>query len=104
MGGASTHANVRRNLPEAEESRHRHEYSGFPAEAVLKPACRSLPSPPSPPEPNKCFLFSPCRIKRAKRAIREGTDLAPTPCPGAGGDALSSEPLPKAFAQTINAA
>ncbi|KAJ7806608.1 hypothetical protein B0H14DRAFT_3152867 [Mycena olivaceomarginata] len=47
--------------------------------------------------------------KRAKRAIREqerskkGSDLAPTR-PGAGGDALSSEPLPKAFLRTINAA
>jgi hypothetical protein len=97
MEGASTHANVRRNLPEAEESRH--EYSGFPAvecevelfpslnlklrevfrglateqwpvepsEAVLKPACRS----PSPPEPNKCLPLFAMPHKRAKRAIRE---------------------------------
>ncbi|KAJ7480756.1 hypothetical protein FB451DRAFT_1350845 [Mycena latifolia] len=43
--------------------------------------------------------------KRAKRSIREqqrsqqGTDLAP----GRGGDALSSEPLPKSFVRAMNA-
>ncbi|KAF8209613.1 hypothetical protein K438DRAFT_1572079 [Mycena galopus ATCC 62051] len=46
--------------------------------------------------------------KKAKRSIREqerskkGTDLAPTPI--RGGDALSSEPLPKSFTRAINAA
>ncbi|KAF7365771.1 hypothetical protein MVEN_00451100 [Mycena venus] len=45
--------------------------------------------------------------KKAKRSVREqerskkGTDLAPT---RGGGDALSSEPLPKSFQRAINAA
>ncbi|KAJ7659815.1 hypothetical protein DFH06DRAFT_1194840 [Mycena polygramma] len=45
--------------------------------------------------------------KKAKRSIRDqqrsqkGTDLAPTR--SAGGDALSSEPLPKSFMRAINA-
>ncbi|KAJ7611968.1 hypothetical protein DFH06DRAFT_1484980 [Mycena polygramma] len=45
--------------------------------------------------------------KKAKRSIRDqqrsqkGTDLAPTR--NAGGDALSSEPLPKSFMRAINA-
>ncbi|KAJ7718648.1 hypothetical protein B0H16DRAFT_1897592 [Mycena metata] len=47
--------------------------------------------------------------KRAKRSIRDeqrtkkGSDLAPTRL-GAGGDALSSEPLPKSFTRALNAA
>ncbi|KAJ7132645.1 hypothetical protein C8R46DRAFT_1015455 [Mycena filopes] len=46
--------------------------------------------------------------KRAKRSIRDeqrsqkGSDLAPTRS-GGGGDALSSEPLPKSFTRALNA-